>query len=437
MAVITKRRKAFSVIYHVIDKDGNDKQVWETFYDYKEAVKRKNQIENTDNVMFEITKETKIIDFLNEYVSSQGLKIWSTSRYQTNVGIINNYLKRVLGNKKIKEINLKFAEILINDLKHLPAIGKRHQKKDQTIPSSMLCNCHTLLKNVFEYLIEIELIEENPFHTVIVPPLNKDKKNKSDWNMEYVKLMLDSCEDPRLFIALHLLFGCGLDLSELFALNWDDIHLSKNANFIVSNKIAKRLNLNTLQDLNKSIIIKQFKNESFTDTNTAFTLLYKERPRKIMIPAILVPLIKLWREKQTRMFGINPKPHEFVIDTEAGNPYGERTFSKLFFKVKKKMKHEELTLVKLKNYGVKMDIGGISNAVKFYTNNPQSMIFPDIKPKQHDKNGGQQIKNVEIKRKFDSFLPTDTSDLNVLIEQMKSNPELKMKLIHKLQEELI
>lgn len=437
MAVITKRRKAFSVIYHVIDKNGMDKAVWETFYDYKEAVKRKTEIENEEQCSMQFTCQTKILDFLNTYIYRIGLSIWSESRYESNIGIVNNYLRKVLGDNTIADINIEFAESLLSELEKLPAIGKRNQKKSEYMPYSMLYSCYTMLKGTFDYLVNEKLIKDNPFHTVTIPKCKPTNKIENNWNLEYVKLMFEYCDDQRLFIALHLLFGCGLNISELFGLCWNDIYFCGKNSYIVSDKIAKRYNLNTIQAMDQTRIIKQFKNEAFTETNTAFTLLYKETPRKIMIPQLLVPVIELWKDTQAKMFGMYSVKHKFVIDTETGIPYGERSFSKLFCLVKEKMKHKELTLVKLKNYGVQKDENGVSNAVKFYTENPQCLLFPGVKPKTHDKNGSQKIKNAEIKRKFDAYLPKDTSDLEALLEQIENDPKLKMKLIHKLQEELL
>ena len=47
MAIITKRRKAFTVIYQQVDENGVCKQIYETYYDYQSALVRKNEVENT------------------------------------------------------------------------------------------------------------------------------------------------------------------------------------------------------------------------------------------------------------------------------------------------------------------------------------------------------------------------------------------------------
>ena len=47
MATIKKRGKnTFSVVYYYTDENGERKQKWETYHSYKEAVKRKAEVEN-------------------------------------------------------------------------------------------------------------------------------------------------------------------------------------------------------------------------------------------------------------------------------------------------------------------------------------------------------------------------------------------------------
>ena len=46
MAIITKQRKTYTVINYEIDDEGNKIQTREVFYDYQEALKRKNTIES-------------------------------------------------------------------------------------------------------------------------------------------------------------------------------------------------------------------------------------------------------------------------------------------------------------------------------------------------------------------------------------------------------
>ncbi len=46
MATIIKRKTKYAVVYNHIDENGEKKQKWETWNTYKEALKRKAQVEN-------------------------------------------------------------------------------------------------------------------------------------------------------------------------------------------------------------------------------------------------------------------------------------------------------------------------------------------------------------------------------------------------------
>lgn len=49
MATIIKRKKAYSVVYNYVDENGETKQKWETLHTHKEALRRKAEVENTQN----------------------------------------------------------------------------------------------------------------------------------------------------------------------------------------------------------------------------------------------------------------------------------------------------------------------------------------------------------------------------------------------------
>ena len=64
MAIITKRRKAYSVVYQKVDENGVTKQIWETYYDYSSALVRKREIENEGiHIKMNIKPNTTILNF--------------------------------------------------------------------------------------------------------------------------------------------------------------------------------------------------------------------------------------------------------------------------------------------------------------------------------------------------------------------------------------
>lgn len=73
MAIIIKRRKAYSVIYQKVDDNGVTKQVWETYYDYSSSLVRKRETENEGiHIKVDIRPNTTILNFLVQYASKIG-----------------------------------------------------------------------------------------------------------------------------------------------------------------------------------------------------------------------------------------------------------------------------------------------------------------------------------------------------------------------------
>ena len=274
MAIITKRRKAFTVVYTAIDKENRRKTVYETFYDYSQALNRKSQIEKGIKTI-EVDKDTKMIDFLYQYTTIYGQELWSNSKYDIYIGIINNYLYLILQDMKIKEVRKGTAETIINKMKVLPAIGKRHQKAQEFMPKSMQYEAFIFLKKCFDYLVAENLIEQNEFHDIKVENV-KSKGVKNKWDIFTFDKVVNNCQDSVVYLFLHLLFSTGLSISEVLGLSWGDLNRDNENRYIISDKLLKRINLNTLELLNKQTIIQKYKNNGSTSTNTALVLLKKE-----------------------------------------------------------------------------------------------------------------------------------------------------------------
>ena len=152
----------------------------ETYYDYSSALVRKREIENEGvHITMNIKPNTTILNFLVQYATKIGRNQWSSSRYESNMGVLNNYISQVVGNTKIKDIKSDFAIKTMNQLEKTPAIGKRNQRKTEYIPNSMLRACYALLKSSFDYLVGQQLIGSNPFYEQASPKSCKRKPYKA------------------------------------------------------------------------------------------------------------------------------------------------------------------------------------------------------------------------------------------------------------------
>ena len=440
MAIITKRRKAYSVVYQKVDENGVTKQIWETYYDYSSALVRKREIENEGiHIKMNIKPNTTILNFLVQYATKIGRNQWSSSRYESNMGVINNYISQVVGSKKIKDIKPNFAIKTMNQLEKTPAIGKRNQIKTEYIPNSMLRSCYMLLKTSFDYLVSEQLIENNPFHEQVAPKYHKNKPYK-EWNLEFVQHLFESVDDMRLFIFLHIMFSTGLDIREIGGLSWHDIHISdeliaQDQCYLCSNKILDRLNKNTVQMMNPQRIIKQFECAGFTQTNTSLILFYKDVPQKtVHIHKQVALLLRIWKERQ-KEFMVEENPYALLITLINGKPCDDRNMTKLYHKTCAEANLKELTLTKFKSFSKKES----QNLPKMCIRDSYATLKHELslpKPKISTTHV-IQLNQKSINSKIQAVLPQQKNeDMNLLIQQIKDNPELKMKLIAKLKAEL-
>ena len=440
MAIITKRRKAYSVIYHKVDENGITKQIWETYYDYSSALVRKREIENEGvHITMNIKPNTTILNFLVQYATKIGRNQWSSSRYESNMGVLNNYISQVVGNTKIKDIKSDFAIKTMNQLEKTPAIGKRNQRKTEYIPNSMLRACYALLKSSFDYLVAEQLIGSNPFYEQASPKSCKRKPYK-DWNLEFVQHLFESVDDVRLFIFLPIMFSTGLDIREIGGLSWHDIHISdeliaRDQCYLCSDKILYRLNKNTVQTMNPQKIIKQFECAGFNHTNTSLTLFYKDVPPKtVHIHKQVALLLRIWKERQ-KEFMIGENPYTLLITLINGKTCDDRNMTKLYHKTCVEANLKELSLAKFKSFSKKESQNqGMSNADYFYTTLEHELSLP--KPKVSTTHV-IQLHQKKFNSKIQTILPQQKNeDMNLLLQQIKDNPELKIKLIAKLKAEL-
>ena len=93
MATIIKRKKNYSVVYYYDTPQGEKKQKWETFTSYKDANKRKAEIENQqENGTFIAPTSQTVAYFLYYFVTLYGDKKWGLTTNNSNLGIISNEL---------------------------------------------------------------------------------------------------------------------------------------------------------------------------------------------------------------------------------------------------------------------------------------------------------------------------------------------------------
>ena len=230
MATIIKRKKNYSVVYYYDTPQGEKKQKWETFTTYKDANKRKVEIESQqENGTFIAPTSQTVEDFLYDFVTLYGEKKWGLTTYDSNLGLISNYINPIIGSTPIQKVNRKFVDSYYKTLtKTKPVIVRNRKPKSEYLPPATIEKIFKLLSTAFSQAVKWELVGKNPFQLSDALPRTKYKK-RDIWTAESISKALNSCKDGKLYVAINLAFACSMREGEILGLTWDLVNISDEA----------------------------------------------------------------------------------------------------------------------------------------------------------------------------------------------------------------
>lgn len=339
MASIVERNHKFCVVYYYKNSAGQRRQKWETFQTKAEARKRKKEIEYKQELAaFVVPKCTYLSELLEEYVFIYGTKAWAMSTYQSKTGLIKNYIKPMIGNTKLSEINTLFMEKYYQTLLKTPAVNNpmTRKKKNEFVGTGTIREIHKLLRNCFEMAIKWELMEKNPCQRATVP--KHTPKKREIWEADTMMHAMDLCEDERVVIACNLIFACTLRPGEVTGLTWDCVDISPEAieedrAYIIINKELQRVNKEALKALDGKDVLLIF--PETRKTNKTVLILKKpkttESERKIFLPKTVALMLVEWKKKQDmekEVLGEEYADFNLVLSTAYGLPVGEAVILK-------------------------------------------------------------------------------------------------------------
>lgn len=127
MASIVKRGNSYSVVYMTTVQDQR-KQKWEAFHSLGEAEQRKQILE-----LCQRTKARKrekhidtVEDLMERYILLYGQIKWSLSTFQTNCGLIRNYILPQFGMIRLHELSPRVVAELYWDILRQPRYSRPH-----------------------------------------------------------------------------------------------------------------------------------------------------------------------------------------------------------------------------------------------------------------------------------------------------------------------
>ena len=144
--------------------------------------------------------------------------------------------------------------------------------------------------------------------------------------------------------------------------------------------------------------------------------------------------LKHWKEIQHEYITIE-NSYNLIITLVNGKPCDDRNITKIYHRVCKEAKLNDLTIMKFKNYSQKQSkIDNQTNADMFYSSLDTELSLP--KQRVGKLNTIKLNKSHFTDKVNDLLNKQDNSDIRLLLQQLKDNPELKMKLIEQLKAEL-
>lgn len=448
MATIVKRKNKYAVVYNYIDENGVKRQRWESFNTNAEAKKRKTQVEyQQDTGDFIVPEARTVAQLLEEYMSIYGVNKWALSTYEARRSIISNYIKPIIGDMKLDEINTRVIDKYYQNLLRVKSVvTNNRQPKSEYVTPHIVREVHKLLRSAFNQAVKWEMVTKNPCVNATLP--KEDHKPRNIWDADTLFKALELCDDDLLDLAINLAFACSLRLGEILGLTWDCIDIRDESveagkAYLFVNKELQRVNKDALEKLGDKDVILKFP-AVFARNCTILVLKTPKTEtsvRKVYIPRTVVDKLKQRFEQlqeYKELFGDEFVDYNLVFCNANGRPIEgqviERGFNKLIKDndlpkvVFHSLRHTSIT------YKLKLN-GGDVKSVQGDSGHAQSKMVSDVYSHIIDEDrrvNAQKIENAfyskdatthEVALENNSFPNANGTQSPEFILQMLSNPD--------------
>lgn len=455
MATIIKRKKNYSVVYYYENESGEKKQKWESFTSYKDANKRKIEVESQqENGTFIAPTAQTVEEFLYDFVTLYGEKNWSLSTYDGNLSLISNYINPIIGSVPIQNVNRKFVDQYYNTLKKTkPVIVRNKKPKSEYLPAQTIEKIFKLLSCAFGQAVKWELVGKNPFKLSDALPKIKYKK-RDIWDAETINKALKECRDGKLYVAINLAFACSMREGEILGLTWNNVHItdediaSDNAYLDIKQELT-RASKRALEQLDQKDVYYIFP-PLMPNTSTRVVLKKPKTDssiRRVWIPKTLAYILRDWKTGQDELkefLGEEYKDFNLVIALANGRPCEGRVLLKSFEELRTRAKLPNVVFHSLRHssttYKLKLNHGDIK-ATQGDTGHAQADMITEVYSHILDEDRKINAQKFEAAfyggvdlRKHNPPIESTTNDteepkpaafdLNALIQQLQNSPEL-------------
>ena len=304
---ITQRKNKKGTTYQVTLEHGTDKATGKRVRTYKTFKSREAAIayaeKKVDQTKIGVTPKTpeesdKTISQLSkEWLDyhKDDVKRYTYAGYCTNV---NRYIVPKIGKRKVQGFKKLDVQDFIKSL-----------TKDDKLSPRYVKNIYCTINQIFEYGVDLEIIEKNPCHKIRLPKLNKIVFDT--YNLAEMKKLIEVSKGTSLETPIMIEAYTGLRRGELLALRWTDIDF-------VNKSIRVERNLECIKGVRTEITPK-------TDSSI----------RTISIPDELVNYLQALKKKSARKSLVKKPKTDLIIHNKKGLAMNPSTLSSAFGKLLK------------------------------------------------------------------------------------------------------
>lgn len=195
-----------------------------------EAQKYANSVlEKSDKgYVFNTNKDMYFKDFISKWYNEYQVLNLNISTQASYLGRIKMYIIPLLGNYKLKDIDVCKIQDFYNFL-----------IKQKNLKASTCKKYMQILTSCFSYAKKLKLIYEMPTDINKV----KDEKTKIEcWTEEEITFFLSQIKDTYLYLPVFLDLMTGLRIAELCGLRWEDVDFEKKCMHIRNQVIQDKIN---------------------------------------------------------------------------------------------------------------------------------------------------------------------------------------------------
>jgi integrase len=251
------------------------------------------------------------------------------STYDSNVGLLENYVYPYLGDTKLRSVKTKTVDDYYHMLLHRaePVVNVGKPKRENVSPS-LIHDIHKVLRCAFNQAVKWEYIAKNPFLNATLPE-HKERQRQA-LSPEQLHKVLEFTDRPEIYdwylihCAIQLAFACSMRGGEVCGSQWDRFDTENQMLYV--DRVIDRVDKKLMEKLPKMDIMFKFPN-LFPGTRTVIVLKQPKTEgsiRNVYTPDTVTQKLLTLRKMQNKLkielgdgefhfTGLYPRYFEYIV----------------------------------------------------------------------------------------------------------------------------